>query len=462
LDFKQLQLVKTKTYNAKKLILKNEVSLKKLDKLFSKFEVFNIPIETILQDISSGQSSFNLDLEGSYFLKLNLSLNKIVAENFVLSSKETQSSPSVETSTYSGNLSDDHSSKLRFSIRENHFSGIILRNGTTYCFEPLQRYSNEGNVNSVIVYQLKDVNGSLEGVCGEVDPSQFLEKVKSGGQNSKMNDTKNLSNCSLIEIAVAADNSMLTKFGGDTSLVQTEIIDLLNLAELLYATAPLEIRYRLVEIYIATPDEITLDSETDGLVILADFRTFGLTGGFINSFGVATMWTDRDFEFSGSFSTAGLAYIDAICGSYRFNLIEHFPSGVSTPAHLSLLYAHELGHNWGANHTATNSVNVMSPIIYSTNYTWSATSISDILAKKATSSCLLSCDIPFAHFNAIDTLICEGSTVAFSDTSHGNPTSYQWSFPGGIPSSSTLQNPSVQYNSVGSYDVKLVISTTAG
>lgn len=48
--------------------------------------------------------------------------------------------------------------------------------------------------------------------------------------------------------------------------------------------------------------------------------------------------------------------------------------------------------------------------------------------------------------------------VIFTDTSSGNPTSWQWNFEGGTPSTSTEQNPTVFYDKSGNYDVKLVVS----
>lgn len=48
-------------------------------------------------------------------------------------------------------------------------------------------------------------------------------------------------------------------------------------------------------------------------------------------------------------------------------------------------------------------------------------------------------------------------TIDFTDNSTGNPTSWTWTFEGGTPGTSTLQNPSVQYTTTGSYDVRLVV-----
>lgn len=63
-----------------------------------------------------------------------------------------------------------------------------------------------------------------------------------------------------------------------------------------------------------------------------------------------------------------------------------------------------------------------------------------------------------ANFTSDVTEVCGSGTVQFSDTSLGNPTDWNWSFPGGTPSSSTDQNPSVYYDTPGSYSAHLQVS----
>jgi len=46
-------------------------------------------------------------------------------------------------------------------------------------------------------------------------------------------------------------------------------------------------------------------------------------------------------------------------------------------------------------------------------------------------------------------------SVRFIDASSNNPTSWNWTFKGGSPSSSTLQNPTITYNNAGVYEVTL-------
>ncbi|MDX9905279.1 MAG: PKD domain-containing protein [Bacteroidales bacterium] len=62
-----------------------------------------------------------------------------------------------------------------------------------------------------------------------------------------------------------------------------------------------------------------------------------------------------------------------------------------------------------------------------------------------------------AAFSGTPTTVCTGSQVTFTDQSLGSPNSWTWSFPGGTPSSSTLQNPVIAYNTPGTYDVTLTV-----
>ena len=69
---------------------------------------------------------------------------------------------------------------------------------------------------------------------------------------------------------------------------------------------------------------------------------------------------------------------------------------------------------------------------------------------------------PTAGFTANTTSGCGPLTVQFADLSTANTTSWAWSFPGGNPATSTVQHPTVIYDTPGTYNVTLVASTTAG
>jgi len=69
-------------------------------------------------------------------------------------------------------------------------------------------------------------------------------------------------------------------------------------------------------------------------------------------------------------------------------------------------------------------------------------------------------DIPAltANFAGYPTTVSPGGSVNFYDFSVGGVTSWNWSFPGGTPATSTEKNPVVFYSTTGSYDVQLIVS----
>lgn len=69
---------------------------------------------------------------------------------------------------------------------------------------------------------------------------------------------------------------------------------------------------------------------------------------------------------------------------------------------------------------------------------------------------------PTVDFSADQTTINVGGTVQFSDMTANNPDSWTWTFDGGTPSSSPDQNPSVTYNTAGTYDVSLFAENQHG
>lgn len=69
---------------------------------------------------------------------------------------------------------------------------------------------------------------------------------------------------------------------------------------------------------------------------------------------------------------------------------------------------------------------------------------------------------PVANFTANQQTVCPGQTVTFTDASYYSPTSWSWSFPGGTPTTSTAQNPTVTYNTPGTYNVTLTVSNANG
>ncbi len=78
-------------------------------------------------------------------------------------------------------------------------------------------------------------------------------------------------------------------------------------------------------------------------------------------------------------------------------------------------------------------------------------SAANLLAVGATTTPIL-CS---AKFTAPRRVICAGESIQFTDESFNVVTGWSWSFAGGSPATSTTQNPTVTYNTPGTYAVQL-------
>lgn len=69
---------------------------------------------------------------------------------------------------------------------------------------------------------------------------------------------------------------------------------------------------------------------------------------------------------------------------------------------------------------------------------------------------------PTASFSSSTNTICQGQQISFTDESTGDPSSWTWTFQGGTPGTSNAQNPTVTYNTAGTYQVSLTAANAGG
>ncbi len=71
--------------------------------------------------------------------------------------------------------------------------------------------------------------------------------------------------------------------------------------------------------------------------------------------------------------------------------------------------------------------------------------------------------VPVADFSLNFPLVCEGTEVTFTDNSYNAiPGTWLWSFPGGTPATSNQQNPSIYYETAGTYSASLFVGNQVG
>ncbi|MBL4658497.1 MAG: PKD domain-containing protein, partial [Flavobacteriales bacterium] len=120
----------------------------------------------------------------------------------------------------------------------------------------------------------------------------------------------------------------------------------------------------------------------------------------------------------------------------------------------------------GADSTTATAENPMG-ICYSTAGTYDVTLVvsntvgTDSITKSNIITVIIC--IPTAAFSTTIDTICDNVCVNYSDQSMSNPSTWAWSFPGGAPDTSNVQNPTgICYSSAGSYDVTLLVTNGLG
>lgn len=76
---------------------------------------------------------------------------------------------------------------------------------------------------------------------------------------------------------------------------------------------------------------------------------------------------------------------------------------------------------------------------------------------------VISNDPPTANFNTSSNTACSGGQLDFYDASANGPTSWAWTFEGGVPATSSNASPqNITYNNPGTYDVTLTVNNDGG
>jgi PKD repeat protein len=201
----------------------------------------------------------------------------------------------------------------------------------------------------------------------------------------------------------------------------------------------------------------------------------------------------------------GVAYLDVLCDKYwsvAYSGIAGSYKNVPTYSWTVMVMSHEMGHNLGSPHThdcAWNGNNtridncggnagypsgncnnsppdpaaggtVMSychlrPVGINLGEGFGPQPSALMIGRINSANCLGNCytaEPPYASFSASENGGCLPLTINFVDESGNNPTSWNWTFPGGTPGSSTMQNPTVTYNTKGSWNVTLTVTNPVG
>lgn len=437
-----------------------------LNEQFTQYEVFEIDAAALNAFAKSGaiDVDFNLKLGDSYDWDFSITPHDIRGENYQLmvqSDKGIINLPRGENMTFRGALEGNTYSTIALTLDTDFIYGFVKSVQDYVFIEPAWYFHPEAPKNQFVVYNAKDVIPKKDSKCGAMELAENKNRKHNHNHQPEPSTPNNRSlACFEVELAIASDAAMFSSYG-TVAAVEAHNVGVNNNVITDYDTDFFanEIQFVIVEQFVITNGNNPWPSATgspDAGTYLQEFRDWGNAGGFSVDYDLASLWTGLDLQGT----TVGIAYVGVVCGFSRYNVLQDFTSNANS---LRVLTSHEYGHNFDSDHDAGNGF-IMSPSVNNTT-TWSAQSVNSVNSHVSSRTCLSNCAAPVpptAGFMPNYSQICTGSMVTFIDQSSDNATSWNWSFPGGTPSSSTQQNPTITYNNGGNYSATLTVSNGNG
>ncbi len=229
-----------------------------------------------------------------------------------------------------------------------------------------------------VVYRADGVLGG-DAACAVV-PEEPAQQAVAGRGGGAPRDGTPVGAPHVAEIAADADFEYYTSYGS-ISAVTARIESIINALNIQYER-DVGITHAITTIIVRTaePDPYTA---THPVTLLNQFRDEWLAHRTGIQRDVAQLFSGKDFNQNA----AGYAFIGGVCSDFAFGVVQSdiYPDF----AYVTCLSAHELGHNWGADHCACVETDwTMYPWITGSSQFHPVDTIPEILAFRDSLSCL--------------------------------------------------------------------------
>ncbi len=314
--------------------------LAELDKTFYEFQVFELDLPTLKEQVSSGVVSLHL---GNRTYDLSVDPNDLRGPGYraVLLDGETEREVNVPMVTFAGHVVGESQSVVRLTVTRGLFMGYIHTGEEWLFIDPLNDYSKEDGAGrapspDVVVYRDRDVRPDASGLCGsdrihqiarELDITPSNEPLTRGGRR--------------VDVATDFDGQYFQQFGNPGSF--NRINGIINAVDGIYRNQlnlDLNISFQQGWGNPSTDPYTSLSANTS----LTQLRNWwNANRGNINR-DITHKFSGKDF----SGSTVGIAFVGVVCNApgSAYGISQNQGSSFLR----TQLTAHEIGHNFSANH----------------------------------------------------------------------------------------------------------------
>ncbi len=424
---------------------------------FTHYQLFEIDVEQVKKDIAATtQTGLEIDLvlgtEAHKFQVFKYNIFKPGSKLHVMTANglvEEDHDPTLES--YRGYNANFGGQEVAITTSKTFLSIMFIEGGETYYLEQVPYNTKDWNKNKFILYNSKSYKLGGTFKCTAEETSDLKNKQEE--LDKSKNNLERNAKCYEATLGMVADFAFYKKYGKDKANTEARLTAIVNQMQLDWLPPKLYYEYvwgigPMVVFEDSTRDPFR--TATSAAALKATLGTVApniLFGGFV----LAIVWSALPISSPYYAVTQnGGCTLDPYAACVEF---------VSNNSVIRNLISHTVGHAVGGQHDPGGSPFIMSPDIVGNSF-WSVQSATAIAERtNVIAGCLVDCSgsrIPIAEFSADKTDACLPMVVQFTNMST-NGVSYKWSFPGGIPSSSTLKDPMVIYTSLGIFNVELEV-----
>ncbi len=281
---------------------------------------------------------------------------------------------------------------------------VLMPEGGRYWIEPISLNAAGATPGQHVVYRDEDVSASSD-TC-MLATHNGLEELQSVGLGDSGDGGVAMGQIYYAELAIDVDHEYFQRYGS-VEAVETQIGSIINTMNLQYER-DLQIRHVITTIIVRTaePDPYSTNVPDPLLNQLRTHWTNEQTGIKRD---MVQLFTGKDLTGT----TIGIAWPHETCTTYSYSVVESGGLGCESFACKTDLSAHELGHNWGADHCSCSSPSyTMNPTITGANRFHPTESIPEMMLYRDSRICIdLADELRRVTISAPTTALAIGDSV---------------------------------------------------